>query len=203
MKDNKLSKSLAVVALLISVVGVSLGFAAYSNTLTIRAAADYTSPELHIPQLSTSTSSVTTGSVTPTVSGATADAATLAGQTISGLSVHFTNTNQSATYTFYAVNASAFATYLNTVTFGTKSCTPGTGTTASYVATACDDIIMTIAAGSSDYTETTDNISSHSIAANGYETVTVTIEYIDGGATADGPFDVSFGDSTLAYSTGD
>ena len=29
------------------------------------------------------------------------------------------------------------------------------------------------------------------------------VEYIDGGAVADGPFTVAFGDSTLAYSTVD
>lgn len=202
MDNNGYTKYLAVIALLISVVGVSLGFAAYSNTLTIRAQADYTPPQdQHAAELSTDPNTQTDGTVTPTTDGATADPATLDENGIQNISVHFTAPDQRATYTFYGVNSTAFVSYLKSVTFGSKTCTPGTGTTASYVTAACGDIVMNISAGSDDYTETTNNITNHSLASGSSETITVTIEYIDGGAVADGPFDVDFGTSSLYYST--
>ena len=200
--NNGYTKYLAIFALLLSVVGVSLGFAAYSNTLTIKAQADYTpDPTTKAAELSTDPATQTDGPVTPTTDGATAEPADLDEDGIENISVHFTAPNQSATYTFYGVNPTAFTSYLKSVTFGSKTCTPGTGTTPAYVTAACGDITMTIAAGSEDFTETTPNVVNHSLAAGSSETITVTIEYIDGGATADGPFTVDFGTSQLAYST--
>ena len=38
--NNRYSKYLAIIALVLSVIGVSLGFAAYTNTVTIKARAD-------------------------------------------------------------------------------------------------------------------------------------------------------------------
>ncbi len=204
MKNNSTMKALGVVALVISLVGISLGFAAYSNTLTIKATADYTGGiPTPIAQLSTSSSSVTAGNVTPTVTGATAGAASLTATTIQNISVHFTATNQRAVYSFYAVNPSSFVSYLNSVVFGTKTCTPGTGTTASYVANACNDITMSVEVGSDEFIETNNNINSHTLNGGASEPVKVTIEYIDGGALADGDFTVDFGTSSLNYSTVD
>ena len=215
MKNNNVMKSLAVIALVVSVVGVSLGFAAYSNTLQIRAGADYTAPSVPVQaivELSTASGTVTPGSVTPTVTGTGASAgnATLSATSIQNLSVHFTAPNQKAEYTFYAVNPSSFAAFLNSVTFGTKTCAPDNTNsnpgTQAYVNNACNDIIMTVQVGtgaSNEFTETQASISSHSLAAGGNETVKVTIEYIDGGAIADGDFTVDFGTTTLGYSTVD
>ena len=167
MRNNNFMKSLAVIALVLSVVGVSLGFAAYSNSLQIKATADYKAPVTPgeaITELSTTSGTVTAGSVTPAVTGATAGNATLTSTSIQNLSVHFTATNQRAVYTFYAVNPSSFVSYLNSVTFGTKSCSPYSAPTnpnpgtASYVANACNDIIMEVEVGSGDFTETQANI---------------------------------------------
>ena len=210
--NNRYSRYLAVIALLISVVGVSLGFAAYSNTLQIKATADYTAPTTPatpIAELSTDPNTPTPGTVTPTTDGATADPATLTDNSIENIKVHFTAPNQSATYSFYGVNPSEFASYLNSVVFGTKTCAPYSNPsnpnpgTASYVANACNDITMTIAAGSDDYVETNNAINGHTLASGASEVVTVTIEYIDGGAIADGDFTVDFGTAYLNYSTVD
>ena len=62
---------------------------------------------------------------------------------------------------------------------------------------------MTVTVGSGTFTESNTNISSHTIDANDYEPITVTIEYLDGSAVADGNFDVSFGDTTILYGTTD
>ena len=206
VNNNRYSKYLAVIALLISVVGVSLGFAAYSNTLQIKAQADYVVDPDNTPdiaELSTDPNpdTPTPGTVTPTVDGATAEPANLTEDGIENISVHFTAPGQSATYSFYGVNPSEFAAYLKTVIFGDKTCTPGTGTTVAYAQNACNDITMTIGVGSDEFTETDNNVVGHTLASGSSEVINVTIEYIDGGATADGPFTVDFGTSTLNYST--
>ena len=209
--NNRYSKYLAIIALLISVVGVSLGFAAYSNTVQIKARADVRpdSSSYRGGELSTSSSDVVTGTVTPTTSGGcTAEDATINANGIEDIHVHFTAPDQSATYSFYGVNRSEFTSYLNEVNFGAKTCSPsnvnGNAATTSYVTEACNDIVMTIAAGpTDDWLETDNDVDGHSLASGGSETVTVTIEYLDGGQVADGDFDVNFGTSTLVYGTVD
>jgi len=206
--NNRYSKYAAVIALLISVVGVSLGFAAYSNTVQIQAAADvrYDTP-VKVGELSVDPDEQVDGPVTPTTTGgATAEAADLTEEGIENIRVHFTAPGQSATYSFYGVNTSAFVAYLNSVVFGTKACSPATSgnpATASYVTEACNDIIMTIAVGSDSYTDTETDIASHAVASETNEPIAVTIEYLDGGQTADGDFDVDFGTSTITYGTVD
>ena len=209
MQNNE-SKYVAIVALIVAIIGISVGFAAYSSALQIKAGADVNygggGGSLFTLGLSTATNSLTNGSVTPTVVGATADAATLNTNIIQGISVHFTATGQKATYTFYGVNTSSFIGYLNSVVMGSKTCAAysGNGNPASVgVADACDDIIFTVTAGTADYTETNNNINSHQLNAGGYETIKVEIEYIDGGAVADGDFTVDFGTTSLTYSTVD
>ena len=200
--NNRYSKYVAIIALLISVVGVSLGFAAYSNTVQIKARADvdYANPNYQGGVLSTDPDDVEEGTVTPTTTGgATADPANLTETGIENIHVYFTDTNQSATYSFYGINKSAWVSYLNSVTFGSKTCTPGTGTNADYVAEACNDIIMTISVSSDSYPETEADISGHELASGNSEPIAVTIEYLDGGNVADGPFEVNFGTSSLVY----
>ena len=207
--NNRYSKYVALVALLIAIVGVSLGFAAYSNTVTIKAAADYRAPdEVNVAELSVDQDEQEDGSVVPTTDGATADTAVLTDTQIQNIKVHFTAPDQSATYSFYAVNPNAFIGYLNSVVLGSKTCTAaannnGSTTTASLIADACEGIMMTVTVGSGTFTESNTNISSHTIDANDYEPITVTIEYLDGSAVADGNFDVSFGDTTILYGTTD
>ena len=205
--NNRYSKYAAVIALLISVIGVSLGFAAYSNTVQIQAAADVRLPSVKVGELSVDPDEQQDGTVTPTTTGgATAEAADLTDEGIENIRVHFTAPGQSATYSFYGVNTSAFVAYLNSVVFGTKACSPsttGNPATASYVTDACNDIVMTISAGSDSWTETENNIDSHSVSSESNEPIAVTIEYLDGGNTADGDFDVDFGTSTITYGTVD
>ena len=203
--NNKNIKIISVIALLISILGLSLGFAAYTNIINIIASADYVAdPTTTAAKLSTEDDEVASGPITPTTDGgATADNASLTDNSISNIVVHFTNSGQSATYTFYGYNDSDFVSYLNSVVFGTKTCTPGVGATASYVQNACDDITMTIIAGGNSYTATNANINGHSLASQNSEVIQVKIEYAAGGDVADGDFTVDFGTSALTYSTDD
>ena len=153
--NNRYSKYVALVALLISIVGVTLGFAAYSNTVQIKASADVAAPGAQYPgQLSVDPDEQQDGTVTPTVDGATADQATLTDNEIRNIKVHFTAPDQSAEYAFYAVNPTTFTSYLNSVVFGTKSCSASLTdpNPATQYSDACEDINMRIFVDSNEYT---------------------------------------------------
>ena len=209
MRNTSGAKYLLVFALLLSVAALSLGFAAFTSTLTIKSSAEYTAPNEFNLKFSTTNSGITTGSVTPTLSPSTGtvkptgQSATLSDTTIQGLKATFTDTNQSVKYSFYAYNASEFLGYLNSVSIGTKTCTPGRGTTASFVTQACNGISLSVKVGSNTYTSSNTNISSHTLAKNTGEAIEVTIAYADGAQKADGDFTVTFGDTTLIYGTAD
>ena len=207
MRNSSGAKYIIVFALLISVAALSLGFAAFSRTLTIKSSADV---NFHPPfdvDFSTSNSSVVTGSVSPTLSpttsGPSGQNATLNETTIQGLKATFTNVGQSVTYSFYAFNDSDFLAYLNSVNLGTKTCTALEGTTQSYVNSACNGIELSVKVGSTTYTTSNTSISSHTLAKNTAEAVEVKIEYKSNAAVADGDFTVAFGDTTLIYGTAD
>ena len=223
-KDRS-SQVIAIIALVVGVVALSIGFAAFSTTLTIESAADVTMTEALDVVFSTSGSTVSTGSVNGVasgVAGATADAATLSGTTIEGIKAHFTKPGQIVTYTFNAYNNSPFTAYLKTITFGettsgtvtaAKVCTPNSANdnaATQGVDAACADIQISVTVGDHTATgsETSTNIGTHALAAvseaSHSETVVVTIEYLNGtghGHTADGDFSVAFGDITLGYSS--
>ena len=205
-KNNRTLKYLAIVSLLVSVIGVSLGFAAFSSTLRIVATANV-SPSSTLyngGSLSLNSDSVLTGNVSATTTGgATAEAATLTESNIQNINVNFTAPGQSATYSFYSINGSEFASYLNSIVFGSKTCTASSGTTDLYVQAACDDIAITVSVGNHSYSSTDETISGHSLASGASEPVAVTIAYAAGGDEADGNFSVNFGTTTLTYGTVD
>ena len=212
--NDKFVKYIAIIALLFAVVGISVGFAAYTNTVNIKATAVVGSnPVIPVAALSTDPSQQDPGNVVPTTTGgATGDTGVLGNDTIQNMKAHFTTPGQTVTYSFYGYNGSTFLSYLNSVVFGSKSCnTTGLSNPATNgVSAACDDIIMTITVGTgaSQATFTTDNtnVSGHSLAAGASEPIVVTISYLDGtghGHVADGEFNVDFGTTVLTYSTVD
>ena len=212
----------AIVALIIGVFALSIGFAAFSTTLTIKSAADVTPAQepLNV-KFSTSNTSYVAGAVNGvdagTVTGATADVASLADTTIQNINAKFTKPGQSVTYSFNAYNGSSFDAYLTGITFknvdgsspaATKVCSakPGTNPASNGVSEACNDIAISVSVGSHTATgsETSTEIGTHKLEAGQGETVVVTITYLDGtghGHEADGDFTVSFGDIALSYST--
>ena len=105
----------------------------------------------------------------------------------------------------------AFEAFLKSIVFSnvtgessTKVCTPGTGTTATLVTAACEDITLSIKVGDEAVTTgSVTSITNHSLAINANDPITVTIEYATGGHRADGDFTVAFGDITLTYSSVD
>ncbi len=217
MQRERETKLVAIAALLIGVIGLTVGYAAFSNTLSIRSSATV-NPDASTfnVDFSTSDSAVTAGTVTPTLTPTTLTAtdATIdnsANPTISGLSATFTEPGQKAVYTFYAYNAGQYVAYLKNITYAnvsgqasSKICTAKTGTTDSLVQAACDDIRLSVKVGSeAAVTGTKSGITGHSLAKAAADTVAVTIEYVTGGDIADGDFTVAFGDVSLEYRTVD
>ena len=222
MERDRRARVIAIAALLVGVVGLSLGFAAFTNTLTIKSSADVTADaSVFNVDFSKQSASVVDGTVAgtpnpatngPTAGDATIDNSAAGAAVIKDLHATFTAPGQSVTYSFYTKNAGALKAYLTNVTFASpaKTCTPDTGTTASLVTAACNGISLTVRLGSEDFTATTARASfatatAHDLEKNGEtgdnEAVTVTIAYAANASQADGDFDVAFGDVTLNYSS--
>ena len=211
MIDNKTYRYIAVAALLLGIVGVTLGYAAFSSTLRITSSAEVTpdSSTFNV-DFSSSNSSVQTNNITPTLSANVTGFSATAAQidntgdpTISNLKATFTEPGQSATYSFYAYNAGQYIAYLNSVVFsGNKTCTARTGTTQSLVDTACNGINLSVKVGSEAATTTSiSTITGHSLGINGAEEVIVVISYEAGSGMADGSFDVTLPDVVLTYNS--
>ena len=210
MERYRRKKLIIIIALILTISGLTIGFAAFTSVLTISSTATVKPDESSFSVLfSSSGTSQATAQITPTVSGATGDKATISGTTISGLKANFTAPGQSVTYKFWSHNAGSYIAYLRNITYQNavgessfKKCTPGTGTTASLVTAACEDISVSVSVGSTSASDTV-GVTNHPLGINAYEQLTVIISYSTNGDLADGPFDIKFGDITLNYGSVD
>ena len=215
MEKERGTKVIAIVALCVAVIGLSVGFAAFSNRLTISSSANVT-PDMNDFDVNFSTVNTTetagTVSGTPSNDLVTAEDATINNAdapTITNLKANFTAPGQSVTYSFYAHNAGEYIAYLKSVDYEnisegvTKVCTAAEGTSEDMVRAACNSISVTVKVGSDSFAGTQSSISSHSLAIDDYEPVEVKIEYAAAGTRADGDFSVEFGDIALTYSSVD
>jgi len=233
MEKGRSSKIIAIVALCVAVVGLSLGFAAFSSNLVIKSNAEV-KPDASTfnVDFSTTEGSIVAGTVAGTVESTAVDAlgakilptagdATIdnseVDSVIKDIKATFTTPGQTVTYTFWAHNGGQYDAYLNSVVFSNaigkatadaetetdlgafKYCTPGTGTDASMVAAACENISLSVKVGNDTFTSAAANLSAaHQLLKGTSEPVVVTITYT-GTALADGDFTVYFGDITLGY----
>lgn len=215
MDRDRSTKVIAIVALCVAVFGLSVGFAAFSNDLTITSEATVkpNASDFDV-NFSSSDTSETDGTVTATsTAGVTAQDATInnaTAPTISGIKVEFTEPGQSAKYSFFAHNAGKYNAFLNNVTFKNAkdananiACVAAEGTNAAMVASACQGISIKVKVGTTTFVEPTPTITSHELPIDQYEPVEVTIEYKTGAARADGDFQVNIGDIVLTYGSVD
>lgn len=129
MEKDRSSKVVAIAALIVAVVGLGIGFAAFSSTLTINSSATVNPTNTFKVQFSKESSALTKGTVSGVVAG---EGAVAADATISdaddyliadGLAATFTAPGQTVSYTFYARNTGEYIAYLRSITFdGTKAC---------------------------------------------------------------------------------
>lgn len=213
MNYNKSYRIIALAALVLGVLGVSLGYAAFSNTLTISSSSNVNPDESSFNvDFSSSAASVDTTALVPTLNKSVEGFTATNGQidntsdpTITNLKATFTEPGQSATYTFYAYNAGKYIAYLNSIVFsGAKTCTAKPGTTQNLVDTACNGIKLSAKVGSESETETSvASLTGHSLAMDASEKVIVTISYENGSGRADGDFDVTLPNIVLTYDSVD
>lgn len=220
MENNRNTKLIAIVGLIAAILALSIGFAAFTQSLSISTNA-VVNPENTTLDILFSSSS--TSQLEDNVTPSTSDIKVIgtpavivndgAYPTISNLHATFTDKNQTVTYSFYVHNNSAYVGYLRGVTYSNatgastyKRCIAGEETTESTVnnsdgGAACDDISMTISINNNAYASTNTAISSTPIAIDEYQPIVVTITYSGTHDLPDGDFDVSFGDITLNYSS--
>jgi hypothetical protein len=220
MEKNRAGQVIAIVALVVGVVGLSIGFAAFSNTLKIQSSATVKAdPTTFNVDFSSSNTELLTNNIVPTkypdnVTDFIATEAKIDNSgdpTISNLSATFTEPGQVVTYDFYAYNIGELTAYLKSIVYSnvtggssTKVCTAGEDTDADLVAKACEGISLSVKVGSEE--ETTSGIASisgHSLLKDASELVTVKLSYSSEASRADGDFTVAFGDVSLNYSSVD
>ena len=218
------NKGLLILAVIVTVFGLSFGFAAFSQTLTVKSTAEFNPDEINFNvDFSKNPDSVEAGEVTPvlnpsdstgfTATNGVIDNSDSGNAVIKNLHAVFTKPGQSATYSFYTKNAGDLKAFLKSVTFYNvngesiaKKCTPKDSATPSLVANACEGIKLKVTVGSEVFTETKvrsdfANPTAHDLTKTGYEEIKVTISYEEGAEIADGGFDVSFGDVILLYTS--
>ncbi len=225
MERTRNIKILSIVALIVAVIGLTIGFAAFSSSLKISQSATVKpSDELFNVSFSSSKDSFAENNVAGVVSNESVMTATNAiidnsnykAPIIKNLSAEFTEPGQSVTYTFYAYNKGNYDAYLKSIVFENektsttfKKCTAGVGTTDALVQSACNDIKVTVTVGEdTDLISTSSSmatISNHSLDKKVFDKITLTIEYENNNSSqrADGDFSVSFGDVVLTYGSVD
>ena len=215
MERDRSSKIIAIIALFVAVVGLSLGFAAFTQNLTISPAADVAADDSNfIVDFSTSQDSIVTGTVEPTLSpeeeGApTAENATISSTTITGISAHFTKDNQSVTYDFYVRNNGKIPAYLNAIDFGDgASCEAKTadGADTGLIETACDNVVLTVSVHDQNFTKDTggiDSLSGLKLDKETGTTISVKIEAKPGATAVADDYNVTYDAITLTYDAKD
>ena len=209
MEHNRKQKLLMIVALVLGIASLSVGFAAFSVSLNISSSANVTpSSDTFSVKFSTSDDYFDEGPVVPVEGLTTSDLIVTNGvinnstnPTLSNLSVTFTKPNQTAVYKVYAKNTGKYTAYLNSVNFlGDKTCAAEPGTSEELVQSACENINIYVIIGPNVYGETT-AVSGHVLEKNFYEEIMVILEYNNNGVSVDGPFSITFPNIALVYST--
>ena len=128
MEKERGAKVIAIVALLIAVVGLTVGYAAYSSTLTINGTANVDPASWKV-----NFGYKTGDSLTGTINGHATEntAPTLADTTISGFDVTLKAPGDSVTYNFLIKNSGTLNARLSNFTMGTLTCAPNEGSNIS------------------------------------------------------------------------
>lgn len=223
MKDTK-ARIISMISIVIVVLGLSLGFAAYSSSLTIMP-----SPKVlpdgdifdvsfnktpdgkrdNIIPASTSENTEATDAKVDNITNLT--------PAIKNIHVIFNEPGQYVTYTFYVKNKGDLKAYLKNVTFNNvtgeiykKICIPKSKSASekSLVQSACKNISLTLKLGNESFTDTKSrnqfsSKTAHDLDKKGYEQIEVLIAY-EKSSNQKRPqagFDILFGDIVLSYNS--
>ena len=205
MERQRGVKMVVVIVLAVVILGMSLGFAAFSNVLTITPTAEtqilntmkvlFSSSKTvqeevganieinYFPSEEISIYPNFTASI-PVISNSITNAPML-----SGLKATFVRPGESVSYKLYIHNESSYDVSLTAITFGNKSCVAKTGTSQNLVDDACDEIDISVTVGGgieepiavtkTQNTSSDYSVTGHVLSAGEYETVTIVLSYDD------------------------
>lgn len=203
MERERKKKIIIASVLMIAVIGISIGFAAFSNNLKISASSDV--EPLNTLKVLFSSSNIVQEEVasniqvdllpldeTASYPGFTASTPIMnnddaTAPTLSNLKANFVRPGESVTYTLYIHNLSNYDAQLESIAFGNKSCVAKAGTNQTLVDNACDEIDISVTVGGgvdeptavtkTQNTSSSNAVTNHVLAAGKYETVTITLSY--------------------------
>ena len=208
MEKQRQIKILSIVALVLAISAMTLGFAAFSTTLNISSSASVTpnSTNFSVVFSANPSSSVNTVEPSYTTEGATATPGKIVNSTsptLTNLSANFTAPGQYVEYTLYIRNVGQYTAYLNNINYlGEKTCIAESHATESLVQSACENINVNVEIEHQSFTETSP-ITNKSIDTNSMTPMTVIISYAFGAPPVDGSFNITFPSISLVYSTVD
>lgn len=217
MRRERTIKIITISVLVVAVIGVSIGFAAYAENLNISDIFGTVNPEdTFTLQFSNANGQQTVGTVThdtdATTTGASGSAViSEGGSSISSVTATFKKPGDSVVIKFFVTNTSIYTAYLKSITYSKEAatCTKNAAPETS----VCAGMTMNISVGNSTATYGNSNIDTgltgdepnNAIpASNGsvMSSLPVTLTLTYGGSTAvDTAIDVDFGSITLGYST--
>ena len=195
MEKNKTFKILAIVGLVVAVVGLAIGFAAFSATLnisTFNATAKAGDADAVFANLVTfqndATCTVSEGST------ATATAGTATGHTWSGITATFTKPGDVITCTATVKNASAYIAYVYEITSNDQKIT--CSGSAQNISSICSNVTLNTTLSTEGLTVTSANsnwhhITTSNIPAGNTDTVTTTITYAESAPIPDADVTIS------------
>lgn len=204
MRSGRRKQIMTLSILLVAVLVISVGFAAFSTTLKINTNA-IVNPDASDFKVvfSSSANTLETNPVNPNPSNlgeaAIIDNTTI--PTISGISVNFEKPGDSATYTFYVRNEGQYVAFLNSITIRDKTCIAEEGTSDEQANYTCDNIMATIGFASGATSGTWIDITGETLRPGESKPITVTIHYYGEADIPEGPVIVEFGDISMYYAT--
>ena len=206
MEKNRKARKGILIVLLLLVVGLSIGFAGFTDILNITNMTATVSPSADTFKVafSTSDSEMVGGAIE--TDGKYAQASTITAETteISNLTARFTEPGQIATWKFYAFNGGEFDAYLNSVEIGeiTYEISNESNVDENKVKKVMEGISISVNVGTVEYTDATSGeLTGHILSKpnannnSNAEEIIVTLTYAnnDADVRADGDFTIKVG----------
>lgn len=195
MEKERGFRVIAVIALMVAVVGLTIGYAAYSTTLKINGTANVDPAVWDVKFAYTNTTDTALTGV-KTGFAVINQEATLTDTQVSGFDVTLKAPGDSVTYNFLVANKGTLDAELSTFTMGSLSCAPATGSKATQEeATAvCNELTYSLT-----------GVTANSVLEDGTSTpVTLTLAWKSTGtATASDDIAITVGETTLIYTQAD
>ena len=218
MRYDRKIKMLSIIALVLAITGMSLGFAAFSSTLTISSSATVTpnSDDFKITWHSDENDLFSTSITAVGINGCSGSPAIISNDnnlSISNIHASFTKPGQTIAYNFFATNSGKYTVYGDTMSQANVSGTEqqiycsipeGSNATLELVEAACDDISVHLGAGSNSIINSElpfGKLTNFYLFSDNTIPVVLLIKYAEDGDMADGPFNVQFGDISITYTS--